>query len=225
MAATSPPAGAAGAVPELSFEITGAHPVEHTAAPTIGFGLRIDAGHADRVRSVLLDTQIQIAARRRSYDAAEQERLYEVFGAPEGWGSTLRTVLWSRTTTVVPPFDATTEVELQVACSYDVEVAGAEYLAGLRDGEVPLEFLFSGTVFYAGPGGGLQAARISWEEDAEFRLPVAIWRQVMDRHFRGRTWLRLTQEHVDALHAYRARNALASWDDTVEALLSVAEGR
>ena len=69
----------------------------------------------------------------------------ELFGTPERWSTTLRTLLWTRTTLVVPPFTDATEVVLPVACSYDLEVNAASYLSALEQGEVPLEFLFSGS--------------------------------------------------------------------------------
>ena len=83
------------------------------------------------MRSILLDTQIQIAARRRPYGEAEQASLVELFGTPERWGTTLRTLLWTRTTLVVPPFTDSAEVTLPVACSYDLEASAASYLSGL----------------------------------------------------------------------------------------------
>ena len=64
------------------------------------------------VRSVLLDVQVQIAARRRGYDGAAHERLFELFGPAKDWGTTLRTLLWTRSTLVVPPFADATVVEL-----------------------------------------------------------------------------------------------------------------
>jgi hypothetical protein len=224
MAATrSQPAAVHAAVPELRFAVTGAAPVEHAAAPTLAFALRVDAPGGQAIRSVVLDVQVQIAARRRPYDADARERLFELFGAPEGWGTTLRTLLWTRTTRVVPPFEGSTVVDLPVPCTYDLEVAAARYLAALGDGEVPLELLFSGTVFHAGPDGRLQAARIPWECEAGYRLPVSVWRQTMDRHFPGTAWLRLRRESFDRLAAYRSRHALATWDDALDALLMGAE--
>jgi hypothetical protein len=84
---------------------------------------------------------------------------------------------------------------------------------------VPLEFLFSGTVFYAGAGGMLQVGRISWEQEAGFALPVAVWRETMDAHFPGAAWLRLDKERFDRLCAFKARNALPTWEAAVDALL------
>jgi hypothetical protein len=108
----------------------------------------------------------------------------------------------------VPPFADSAEVTLPVACSYDLEASAASYLSGLRDGEVPLEFLFSGSVFYSGPGGMLQTARISWDLEAGYRLPVRVWREAMDRHFPGAAWVRLGRPAFDGLRAYKAEHGL-----------------
>jgi hypothetical protein len=84
---------------------------------------------------------------------------------------------------------------------------------------VPLELLFSGSVFYA-DDGRLQTTRLSWEKEAEFRLPVRVWKETMERYFRGTAWLRLRKESFDRLSAFKSRNALATWDDALDALLA-----
>jgi hypothetical protein len=216
MAATPTPAAAAA---ELAFAVVAADRVEHAAVPTLRFVVRVTAPEGRAIKSVLLDTQIQIAARRRRYDAAAEEKLFELFGAPAGWGSTLRTLPWTRITTVVPPFTGATTVELPVPCSYDLHVVASRYFDALDGGDVPLEFLFSGTVFSAGPGGRLQATRISWESDAEYRFPVAVWQETMARYFRGTAWLRLRKDAFDRLAAYKSRHALATWEDALGSLL------
>jgi hypothetical protein len=210
------------AVPQRAFAVVDAARVEHAAQPTLAFSLRVDGPEGVPIRSVLLDAQIQIAARRRRYEASEHERLLELFGPVKDWGSTLRTLPWTRITLVVAPFTGSTVVPLNVPCSYDLEVLASAYIDALGDGDVPLEFLFSGTVFFAAAGGQLQAARISWERDAEYRLPVRVWRETMEHHFRDTAWLRLRKDAFDRLRAYKARHALATWEDAVEALL---EGR
>jgi Family of unknown function (DUF6084) len=202
--------------PELRFTVEGAERVEHAAVPTVAFALRIESGDERPVRSVLLDVQIQIAARRRQYDEAARDRLFELFGPPEQWGASLRTLLWTRATLVVPAFSGSTVVQLPIACSYDLEVAASRYFDALEDGEVPLEFLFSGTVFYGAP---LQATRISWESEAGYRMPVSVWRETMDRYFRGTAWLRLQKDSFDRLAAHKSRNALATWEDVFDSLL------
>lgn len=205
-------------VPELSFAVEGAEPLEHAAAPTLRFALRIESDVP--VRSVLLDVQVQIAARRRPYDEAAHERLFELFGPTANWGTSLRTLLWTRTTLVVPPFTGAAVADLDVPCSYDLEVLASRYFDALGDGDVPLEFLFSGTVFAGAP---LQVTRISWEKEAEYRLPVSVWKETLDRHFRGTAWLRLGKPAFDRLTAYKSRHALASWDEALDSLLEPRE--
>ena len=200
----------------LDFSVDDAARVEHAAVPTLRFVLRVQS--QTPVRSVLLDVQVQIAARRRGYDASAHERLFELFGPVADWGTTLRTLLWTRTTLVVPPFESSTVVDLDVPCSYDLEVAASRYLDALGDGDVPLEFLFSGSVFYTGADGGLQTTRLSWQSEAAYALPVRVWKETMESYFRGTAWVRLSKESFDRLSAYKSRNALASWDDALEAL-------
>jgi hypothetical protein len=205
------------AVPEIAFAVRDASPLEHAAVPTLSFALELSTPLP--VRSISLDVQLQIAARRRAYDDSVHDRLFELFGPPGAWGTTLRTLPWTRTTLVVPPFEGTTVVDLQVPCSYDLEVTASRYFDALADGEVPLEFLFSGTVFYGTP---LQAARISWESEAEYRLPVRVWKETMERHFRDTAWLRVGKDRFDRLVAYKSRRALASWEDVFDELLERA---
>jgi hypothetical protein len=208
----------AGAVPELGFTVLACEPLPHAAAPSLRFSLGIDAQGA-AVRSVMLEVQIRIAATQRQYDEAEQAQLGDLFGEAHRWADTLRNLLWTQATLVVPPFDGSTVVDLIVPCTYDFDVAAAKYLAGLHEGEIPLELLFSGTVFYAGASGAIQINRISWNAEAAHRLPVRVWRETMDHYFPNSAWLRLDRKAFERLVAFRARNALTSWETVVDALL------
>jgi hypothetical protein len=218
MSAAGPWAAEAGPVPEVAFAVVDAARVEHAAVPTLRFVLRADSAGAP-VRSILLDTQIRIAARRRRYAAAATDRLFELFGPREDWATNLNSLLWTRMTTVVPAFTGTTTVDLDVPCSYDLEVAASRYLDALADGEVPLEFLFSGALFYSGADGRLQTARISWEAEAEYRLPVAVWKETMERHFPGSAWLRVDKATFDRLCTYKSTRALPTWAEVFDELL------
>jgi hypothetical protein len=214
---TRPPHASA---PELVFAVEDAAVLRHAAAPTLAFRVRVDAGAAT-VRSLMLAMQVRIDVTRRAYDAPTQERLVELFGEPSRWGQTLRSLLWTHATALVPPFTGRAVVEVPLSCTYDFDVAAAKYLHAVRDGEVPLLFLFSGTVFYAGPAG-LQVARIGWDSEAGYRMPAGLWREMMDHYFPGSGWLRLGADTFDRLYAFKARRALASWDEAVEALLAAA---
>jgi hypothetical protein len=208
---------AASRAPELDFAITAAGPLEHAAGPSLRFELAVTS--ATPIKSIALTAEIRIAATRRAYDEAAQRRLVELFGRPEDWGRNLHSLHWTTANVTVLPFSGRTTVDLLVPCSYDLEVAGAKYLNALGDGEVPLEFMFSGTVFYAGEDGRLQIARISWEKESAYRLPVAVWRETIDGHFPGAGWLRLDRRTFERLCDYKARNALLTWEDTIAALL------
>lgn len=212
-----------GRVPELGFAVRRAHALAHSAAPTIRFDLEVESLSGHEVRSVLLNVQIQIAARRRSYDPRAQERLIELFGTPERWGSTLSTLPWLRTTVVVPAFSGSAQVELDVPCTYDLEVKASRYLNALDGGTVPLELLFNGSVFYAGEGGGLQTAMIGWDKEAVFDMPVEVWRAMMNQHFPGSAWLRIGRDTYERLNDHRSRHQLASWEETFDSLLDERE--
>ena len=211
-----------GAGPDLEFEVEGADVLRYAAAPTLVFRLSIASRADEAIRSLALTTQVRIAVTRRSYDERAQARLVELFGEPSRWSQTLRSLLWTHTTLFVPGFADRTVVEMPLACTYDFDVAATKYFHALADGDVPLEFLFSGTVFYATPHG-LQTARIPWDKEAEFRLPVRLWKEMMEHYFPGTAWLRLRTDTFDRLYAYKAQRALASWEDAIEALLAAAE--
>jgi hypothetical protein len=211
------------AVPDLEFKLEGAEVADFAAVPSLVFKLRIENLEGEPVRSVALNTQIRIAATGRHYEAAEQERLLELFGEPSRWKDTLRSLLWTHTVMQVPRFSGSTVVDMPVTCTYDLEVIATKYIYALEDGEVPLEFLFSGTVFYAEDGGRLQTARISWEKEAEFQLPVRLWKEMMDQYFPNSAWIRLHRDAFDQLYDYKVRKGLPTWEAAVETLLRASE--
>ncbi|WP_377268118.1 DUF6084 family protein [Peterkaempfera sp. SMS 1(5)a] len=200
--------------PDLTFTVAAARPASFTAVPTLEFRIAV-AGGGGPVRSVLLSTAVRIAPARRRHDQATRDRLAEVFGNAQQWASGIRPLALAQVTTVLPPFEDTTTATLPVPCGSDIELAVTKYLRAVPDGDIPLDFLFSGTVFHDGPDGRLRTARISWAGDATYRLPVGLWQQTV--HDSG--WVRLSRDDYDRLDAYRARHALTSWDETVRALL------
>ncbi len=163
-------------MPELTFDVAGAAPMPMAASPHLVFQLRISDSDPRPlpIPAVALRCQIRIEPTRRRYDAAEQRGLLDLFGEPARWGQTLRGLLWTHASLVVPSFTGHTVVDLPIPCTFDFNVAATKYFAALENGEVPLQLLFSGTIFHATDDSALQAAPISWEKEAEFRLPVRI---------------------------------------------------
>ncbi|HUA83097.1 MAG TPA: DUF6084 family protein [Bryobacteraceae bacterium] len=201
---------------DLSFEVMGAKPVPYAVTPAIAFRLRVRERRA--IQAMLLHCQLRIEPRCRAHARDEQERLIDVFGAPERWGETLHALPWTQATIHLPPFEGAAEVDLPVACTYDFEVTAAKYLASLEGGEIPLRFLFSGTIFVKS-AGGFMVEQVPWNKDAVWRLPVSAWRELMDAYFPGTAWIRLRRETLDLLQRERARNGFVSWDETIETIL------
>jgi hypothetical protein len=51
---------------------------------------------------------------------------------------------------------------------------------------------------------------------------VRVWRELMEAYFPGGAWIRLRRESFDALHRFKGKRALPTWDDAVEALIHEA---
>jgi hypothetical protein len=206
---------------ELSFTITGIAPEPYAAAPNLLARLRIEETSGERVHALALRTQVRIEPQRRRYDDPEEQALLDLFGDRTRFAQTLKPFPWLHTSTVAQGFTGTTEIGLVLPCTYDFEVSGATYLRALRDGEIPLLFLFSGTVFTRG-ASGFSVAQVPWDREARFRLPVRVWRDLMDEHFPGSEWVRMHRDTVDALAHFRHVRGLTSWDAAVTALLTGA---
>jgi hypothetical protein len=204
---------------DLDFEVLGVAPDPYAAAPTLIFRLKVDETTGQRVHSVSLRCQIRIEPQRRLYTGAEEERLLAIFGETPRWGDTLKPFLWTHAVTMVAGFTDTTEVDLPVPCTYDFEVAASKYLHALDDGDVPLVLLFNGTVFSA---AGVEP--VPWHKECHFKMPAAVWRQLMDLYFPNSGWVRLRRETLDDLERFKASHALATWEQAIEALLKEADG-
>jgi len=206
---------------DLIFGCTGATAERYAATPTVTFSLTITERSGVRVHAIALRGQIRIEPHRRRYSAAEAQRLHDLFGDPSRWAETVKPIQLATVTTMVPAFTAVTEVDLPVPCSYDLEVASARYLQGLDDGTIPLLLLFSGTVFVA-TEEGYSVELVPWSAEASYRMPVSVWRDLVDMHFPGRAWLSCSRDTLDALSAFKAQRALPTWDATLAALMAEA---
>lgn len=210
-------------MPDLNFEVVGAEVPPFAAIPTLVFKLRVENSNAqERISSVALRCQIQLAVTRRRYSPNEQARLLEVFGEPKRWGETLRSLLWTTVSTVVPQFSGSATVDLPVPCTYDFEVVSTKYFDALEDADIPLTFLFSGTVFYESEEGRMQVGQISWSKDASYRLPVATWRAMIERYYPNSAWIRLHKDVFDRLYQYKAIHGLPTWEDVIERLVQAS---
>jgi hypothetical protein len=209
---------------DLTFGCTSAAAERYAATPTLSLALTITESSGVRVHAIALRCQIRIEPHRRRYSAAEARRLHDLFGDTSRWADTVKPIQLAMVSTMVPAFSALTEIDLQVPCTYDLEVASARYLQGLDDGTIPLLLLFSGTVFIA-QDDGFSVELVPWSSEASFRMPVRVWQDVVDLHFPGSAWLRCSRETLDALSAFKSERALPTWDATLTALLEAAKPR
>jgi hypothetical protein len=208
-------------MPELTFTVVDIAPEPYAAVPTLLARVRVEETTGEQVHALALRAQVRIEPQKRRYDDTEEQALLDLFGDRTRYAQTLKPFSWLHTSTVAQGFTGATELDLVLPCTYDFEVSGTKYLHALRDGEIPLLFLFSGTVFTRG-ATGFSVAQVPWDQEAAYRLPVAAWRDLMEAHFPGTQWLRMSRDTVDALAHYRHVRGLTSWDAVVTELLAQA---
>ena len=211
-------------MPDLNFQVESVEVVPYAATPLLAFRLRVENAVAGEViHTAALRCQIQIEATRRSYTPEEQSRLLDLYGEPERWSQTLRTLLWTHADVVVPQFTGVTHVNLKVPCTFDFNVAATKYFHGLTEGDLPLEFLFSGMVFYGDHNGALQVSPISWQKEAKFRLPQKVWRELIDSYYPNTAWLCLRRDVFDRLHQFKMSRGIPTWEQAFESVLAASE--
>lgn len=210
-------------MPDLTFQVEDAGAVQFAAAPLLGFRVHVTNAGAERVHAIGLRCQIQIEATHRRYSVEEQKGLQDLFGEPHRWGQTLRTMLWTHASVNVPQFTGTTIVDLQIPCTFDFNLAVVKYFHGLKDGEIPLCFQFSGTVFYDDGSGHLQVAPIPWDKETKFRLPLKTWNEMIDHYFPNTAWLYLRRDVFERLYQHKVTRGIPTWEQVLEDLLERVE--
>jgi hypothetical protein len=204
---------------ELTFDCIDVRPLKYAASPTLAFKLRISELTGQPVHAMVLRVQIRIEPQRRRYADDESELLTHLFGERSRWGETLKPFQFTTVSVTVPGFSGATEVDAEVPCTYDLEVAAGKYFHALSEGVVPMVLLFSGTVFGKG-GPGFWVEQVPWHTQAECRMPVTVWDELMSRYFPNVAWIKLPRETVDALLKYKAQHAIPTWEAAIEQLLA-----
>ena len=215
-------------MPDLKFQVEGVESEPFAAGPLLRFKLRLSQGAASgadlvAIDAVSLQCQLRIEPGQRRYTPGEQDKLLDLFDRPARWGQTLRTLLWTHAGVGVGPFTESILVDLPVPCTYDFNVAITKYFYALEEGEIPVTLLFSGTIFHAGEDGALQVAQIPWDKEAAFRLPVSVWKQMMEQYYPNSAWLCLRKDVFDRLYQYKSREGIPTWEQALEILLPAQE--
>lgn len=205
--------------PAPSFEVTGAHVPKLAAAPTLAFDVAVEDPSERQVFTIALAVQIAIEPAERRYDEETRARLTELLGDPARVGAPVRTIPWARADVLVQPFRGATRVTVPVPCGYDLEIAANNYFRSLADGEVPLLFHFNGSVYFGDEDGRMQIVQISWEESSSYRMPVAVWREMIDSFYPNRGWVPAGEETIERLRRYKLEQGLPSYEAALERLL------
>jgi hypothetical protein len=208
---------------EYRFTVLDVVAEPYAVVPALTARLRVEETTGQRIHAIALRCQIRIEPRRRPYEQPEEEALLGLFGERERWADTLQPFQWMQCAATVPGFSGGTDVDLVLPCTYDLEVIGSRYLHALQAGDVPLTFLFSGTVFIRGETG-FAVEQVPWSCEARYAMPVTVWRQMIESYYPNTGWVRLSSDVLVELAAYRARNGLVSWDETMLKLLAGEPG-
>ena len=208
-------------MPKLGFRVEGAESVPFAAQPLLALKLHVEnSSREEAIHTIALRAQIQIEANRQQYSVEEKKSLRDLFDEPERWSQTLRPMLWCHASAVVTSFRGETTVDLQVSCTFDFNVAATKYFHAVSDGDIPLNLLFSGTIFYADGDDALQIAPVPWDSEARYRLPVRIWREMMDLYYPNSAWLCLRRDIFESLYQYKIRHGIPTWEQALEQLLA-----
>ena len=195
------------------------------AQPLLALKLHVEnANPEEAIHTIALRAQIQIEAHRRQYDAEEKRALRDLFGQPERWSQTLGHAVDSRERRHPIVHRGHAVRSSDVPCTFDFNVAATKYFHAVSEGDIPLNLLFSGSVFYVGPDGAVQVAPIPWNNEARFRLPVRIWREMMDFYYPNSAWLCLRRDVFERLYQYKMQRGIPTWEQTLEALLATEAG-
>ncbi len=215
----APETGALPGQPGLSLEVSTVRAIEHAAAPTLAFTLDVSDDSDREVFMAGLSVQIQIQPAKRRYDEQTKEKLTELFGEPHRWSTSAQRMLWTIESILIPAFRGSTAVDIPVLCNYDVELAAAKYFHSVTDGEVPLAFHFNGSIYYSGDEGRLQVVQVPWDSAADFSMPIAVWKEMIDSYYPYRGWVPVHRDTLDALQRLKASRGAPTLDAAIAGLL------
>jgi hypothetical protein len=206
---------------KLTFTVVDVFAEQYAAAPQLTARLRIEESTGEAIHAIALRCQVRIEPAKRRYSQDEESGLLDMFGTRERWFDTLKPFMWMQCSAMVQGFSGITEVDLAMPCTYDFDVTWSKYLHALREDNIPVVFLFSGTVFTRGVSG-FGVEQVPWDCESKFDIPVSVWKDMIDHYFPNTGWLRLRRETIDTLAYYKSVRGLTTWEATMESLLAKA---
>ena len=207
---------------ELVFDCIGARAERYSAVPSLTLSLQISETTGQRVDAIALRCQIRIEPQRRRYSEAEAERLHDLFGDTSRWADTLKPLQFTTVSMMVPGFTGSTELDLPVPFTYDLEIASTRYfsLAGRRRDPAAAAVQRDRVRHRRRPASGAAGAVEQGDQLPACRRKV--WREAVDAHFPDTAWITMSRDTLDELMRFKTRRALPTWDATLRALLTQA---
>jgi Family of unknown function (DUF6084) len=206
-------------VTEVTFAVLDVSPEQYAVTPVLTARVGIAADGDDPVHAIALRCQVRIEPLRRGYSDEEAEGLLDMFGPRERWATTQHNFLFQHGSAMVQGFTGATQIDLPLECTYDFEVTASKYFHALRDGVIPLQFLFSGTVFLKGPTN-FAVQQVPWDREDHYDMPVSVWRELVQLHYPNAGWVRLNHDTIDELARYKSARGLLGMDDAITSLLT-----
>ena len=77
---------------------------------------------------------------------------------------------------------------------------------------------------YEPAGGALQIEQIPWDREAKYRLPVRIWKEMIDIYYPNVAWLCLRRDVFEKLSQYKMDRGIPTWEETLESIIPASKG-
>ena len=195
---------------------------DDAAAPTLSFALGVTETSGREVFTIALTAQINIDPARRSYDAETRAALVELFGDARALGARPRkSFLWAQVSTLVPSFTGRDDVH--AARPVHVRPRARRGQVPLQPArrrgaaQLPLHRLGAAT---AATTASCRSCSSRGRARRDWRMPVATWREMMERHYPNGAWVRAARRHASrALSRRRRAQRAAVLDACVAELL------
>ena len=63
-------------------------------------------------------------------------------------------------------------------------------------------------------------APISWDKETKFRLPLKVWKDMMDAYYPNSAWLCLRRDVFEELHRFKVERGIPTWEQAFESMLA-----
>jgi hypothetical protein len=70
------------------------------------------------------------------------------------------------------------------------------------------------------PAGSLCVTPISWDKETKFRLPLKVWKEMMDAYYPNSAWLCLRRDVFEDLHRFTVERGIPTWEQAFEIMLA-----